>query len=683
MSRTPPSKAIEPQRILPIGRALDTDRRLALLRVAVIVASAIVFALVSDRPGYRVFLGWGVLGVALLDSLAIVRFELYRRHGNSWAYPRAIADATIILSWLAATGGADSPWSMMMALTLATGAHRYGTRVSVAIAIVYVLGYVGIAAALGQFPARALHVATHVATLGCIATAMGAIVNARSKRLASRLRLLSTMQQVAHVGSFEWSLETNTLIWSDELRRIFALRDGLEPTVDFFMQSIHPDDRDRVLVAINSAVADRRPFVFDHRILREDGTVRWLHCRGVLAQAADGTPTVVAGSSQDVTDQKMLEAKLLLSDRLASIGTMASGIAHEINNPLAYVATNLEVLERQLAASAPPSRLREALDAARHGSDRVREIVRGLKSFARPEDECLAPVPLPRVLDFAVRIVSREIEPRARLVQDIEAGVGLVLATEARLTQVFVNLLVNAAHAIERGTLEQNEIHIRLGRTPDGRACVEIRDTGSGISDGNLERIFDPFFTTKPVGIGTGLGLAICKSIVDDIGGEIQVESKVGAGSTFRVVLPVVEDEAILPTPRPEPVLDGDGKTSRLRRVLIVDDEDRYAKSLELLLASDYEVALAKDGKRALDLFSSGERFDVILCDLMMPRMTGMDLHEALAELAPDQRGRMVFLTGGATNELARAFLARPDIKHLEKPLELPKLEAAISDMTS
>ncbi|MDF2696284.1 MAG: Histidine kinase [Labilithrix sp.] len=679
MTRTALTKALEPHRILPIGTALGTDRRLAVLRIVVVAVSAIIFALVSDRPGYRPHFGWGVLAVAMVDAVAIVRFELYRRHGSSWAYPRAIADAVIILSWLAATGGSDSPWNMLMALTLATGSHRYGTRVAAVVAIVYFVGYIGIAAALGQLAARSLHLTVHIASLLCIGGAMGAIVHARSKRLASRLRLLSTMQQVAHVGSFEWSLETNTLTWSDELRRIFGLRDGLEPSLEFFIQSVHPDDREHVLSTVNGAVVDRRPFLLDHRILREDGTVRWIHCRGVVVQAADGLPTTVAGSSQDITDQKMLEAKLLLSDRLASIGTMASGIAHEINNPLAYIATNLEVIDRQLGRTTPTPRLREALDAARHGSDRVREIVRGLKSFARPEDECLAPVPLSRVVDFAVRMVSREIESRARLVQDVEYP-GFVLAAEARLSQVFVNLLVNAAHAIERGTPEQNEIHIRIGAAPGQRAFVEIRDTGTGISKANLGRIFDPFFTTKPAGVGTGIGLAICKSILEELGGEIMVESELGVGSTFRVELPMAE-EAPVPPPRPEPTVDC--RALRRSRVLIVDDEERYAKSLELLLASDYEVELAKDGKRALDLFSRGERFDVILCDLMMPRMTGMEIHEDLGDAAHDQRQRMVFLTGGATSENARAFLARPDIRHLEKPLELPKLEAAISAVTA
>ncbi|MBX3225034.1 MAG: response regulator [Labilithrix sp.] len=678
------AKPLEPQRVLPSGGALETERRLARVRVVVVASGLVLFPFVADRPGYRPALGWTILVLGAVYALAVLRFEPYWRSSAVATGARVATDVVFTLAWIAATGGADSPWFVAMLLSLATTSYRFGSRAAVATALTYSAGYVAVAAATGQLPSHAIDVAIRVTYLLLLGAATLIIVAGRSNRLAWRLRLLGTMQEVARVGTWEWSLETNSLTWSDELRRIFALPDGVGPTLDFFTRSLHPDDRDQFFASVEQAVMERRSFQLGHRILLADGTVRWLHCRGVLLQDADGTPLTVVGSSQDVTDQKMLEAQLLLSDRLASIGTMASGIAHEINNPLAYVATNLEVIDRQLSASdarGAPQRfqqVREALDAARHGSDRVREIVRGLKTFARPEDQTLASVPLARVVDFAARIASREIESRARLVREY-ADVGPVVAIEARLTQVFVNLLVNAAHAIERGTPDKNEIHVRIGEASRGRAFVEIRDTGSGISAANLERIFDPFFTTKPTGVGTGLGLAICKGIVTELEGEITVESEVGRGSTFRVTLPTVSDTNVIDA-RPSP---SRAKLPRRNRVLIVDDEDRYAKSLELLLSEDYDVARASDGKRALDLFSQGERFDVILCDLMMPRMTGMELHAALAELCPEQRARMVFLTGGATDDLARAFLARPDVRHLEKPLELPKLEAAISDVTA
>jgi len=647
-----------------------------------VVASGLVFLpFIAHRPGYRPLLAWGLLAAGTLYAVAVLRFGPYRRYFfPASSYGRAAVDAAFLITWLGATGGVDSPWDVTLLLGIATSSYRYNVRVTRAALVMYSGGYILMASAAGQLEARAADIAIFVVYMLLTAGATVIIIQGRSKKLDSRLRLLNTMQEIARVGSWEWSVETNALTWSNELRRIFALPEGVEPTLERFMQLIHPDDRDAFSKYIDRMLSERRALGVDHRIMLPDGTVRWLHCRGVLLFGDDGGPVSVIGSSQDITDQRQLEAKLLLSDRLASIGTMASGIAHEINNPLAYVATNLEVIDRQLKAhgSAIPiplsERLREALDAARHGSDRVREIVRGLKTFARPEDQSLVNVQLSRVADFAARIVSLEIEPRARLVREYEP-VGPVRAIEARLTQVFVNLLVNAAHAIERGKPDTNEILIRIGKTGGDRAFVEIRDTGSGISAANVERIFDPFFTTKPTGIGTGLGLSICKGIVTELKGEISVESKPGAGATFRVTLPVVAEP---PSIEPRRSSSAMKVTTRKKRVLIVDDEDRYAKSLELLLNISYDVSLAKDGARALDYFSQGDRFDVILCDLMMPRMTGMDLYEALAERAPDQRARIVFLTGGATNDLARAFLARADVRYLEKPLELPKLEAAM-----
>lgn len=677
------AKSIEPQRVLPVSGSFESERQVAWVRLLIVVSGAAFFPFVSDRPGYSPVLGWSLIAIGALYALWIVRFEPYKRYPRGvTTYGGAFADVALTLAWVGATGGADSPWLVAVLLTLATTAYRYGARVTTAVSLSCAAGYVAMSASMGQLADRAVDVAIRTTYVLILGLTTGFIVHGRSKRLASRLRLLSTMQEVARVGSWEWSLETNALTWSDELRRTFSLPDGVEPTLEFFTQAIHPDDRDRFLAEVDDAVSAQRPFYLNHRILLADGTVRWLHCRGVVLQGDGGRPMSVVGSSQDVTDQKMLEAKLLLSDRLASIGTMASGITHEINNPLAYIATNLELIDRHLSpAGGKPdlARVREALEAARHGSDRVREIVRGLKTFARPEEERLQAVSLARVVDFAARIVSVDLESRARLVREY-VDVAHVIANEARLTQVFVNLLVNAAHAIERGTPDDNEIRIGIRATSGDRVVVEISDTGTGISKANLERIFDPFFTTKPTGLGTGLGLAICKGIIAELDGDISVESEPGVGSTFRVTLPVVSDPALVDA-RPEPVPTSK-TTCRRSRILIVDDEQRYAKSLEMLLASDYEVAIANNGKRALELFTQGERYDVILCDLMMPQMTGMDLHAALAELAPEQHARMVFLTGGATNDRARAFLSRSDIRHLEKPLELAELEAAIADVS-
>jgi PAS domain S-box-containing protein len=235
-------------------------------------------------------------------------------------------------------------------------------------------------------------------------------------------------------------------------------------------------------------------------------------------------------------------AKLAISDRLASIGTLAAGVAHELNNPLAFVRGNIEWAAQELGAlrglpGVPPlDEAVAALGEALEGSERMRLIVRDLRTLSAAGDEERAPVELARVLEFSARLAAAELRHRGRVVWAL-APMPPVRGSEARLGQVFLNLLVNAAHALPVGA-EDAEIRVRSGVLPGDRVAVEISDTGSGIPPEVRARIFDPFFTTKPIGVGTGLGLWVCHNIVSAHGGEIEVESAPGAGSTFRVILP-------------------------------------------------------------------------------------------------------------------------------------------------
>ena len=267
----------------------------------------------------------------------------------------------------------------------------------------------------------------------------------------------------------------------------------------------------------------------------------------------DGEVVEVLGVAIDVTDRlraeaalKQSEARMIEIDRLASLGTLAAGVAHEINNPLSYVLLNLDFVLRAISACAPgdePSlpcaelvtRLREA----RLGVDRMRLIVKDLKAFSRVDTERRGPVDVRRVLDEAIEIASNDLRPRARLVRAFD-DVPRVEASASRLGQVFLNLIVNAGQAIAEGDAEHNQITVSTSVDAEGRVVVAVVDSGDGIPEDILARIFEPFFTTKPAGIGTGLGLSICHGIITSLGGEITVESRLGHGSTFRVLLPVL-----------------------------------------------------------------------------------------------------------------------------------------------
>jgi CheY-like chemotaxis protein/two-component sensor histidine kinase len=319
----------------------------------------------------------------------------------------------------------------------------------------------------------------------------------------------------------------------------------------------------------------------------------------------------------------------------------------------------------------------EALTEARQGAERVRNIVRDLRVFARGDDDQSGPVAVRRVLDSSINIAWNEIRHRARLVKDY-GETPLVEGNESRLGQVFLNLLLNAAHAIPEGETERNEIRVTTRTDGRGFAVVEVRDSGMGIPLEIRERIFDPFFTTKPVGEGTGLGLWICHGIVSALGGEVKVDSEIGRGSTFRVTLPpaLMDAPATFSTPT---IPDVDAKGGRL---LVVDDEAMILGALRRSLGTDYNVTCVGDGRRALDRIKAGERFDVILCDLMMPELTGMDLHAELEKIAPDQAGRMVFVSGGAFTPRAREFLERVPNARVEKPIDFQNLRVLLRNLS-
>jgi PAS domain S-box-containing protein len=361
---------------------------------------------------------------------------------------------------------------------------------------------------------------------------------------------------------------------------------------------------------------------------------------------------------EDVTEKKQSEARLLRSDRMASMGTLAASVAHEISSPLASLTANLEMMAETIgtlgdgSSSGPMTELETMTREARQAADRVRTIVRGLKTFSRADQDRPVALNVHPVLDLAISLVTNEIRHRAQLVKDY-ASVPLVDADEARLGQLFINLLLTAAQAIPPGQPDRNAIRVATRVDASGRAVVEVRDTGkAGPPD-----------------------LSICRSIVASLGAEITVESDGGIGSVIRAAFPAgrlapskEQTSSSIPAPTP----------SRRGQVLVIDDDMGVGTALRLMLGVDHEVTVLTDGTEALRRLTSGERFDVILCDLMMPDITGMDLHVRLKEIAPDQARRMMFITGGAFSPAAEKFLAQVPNQRLEKPFDVKKLRAAV-----
>ncbi len=386
----------------------------------------------------------------------------------------------------------------------------------------------------------------------------------------------------------------------------------------------------------------------------------------------------LVSSARDVSDRRQAEA----SARLAGLGTVAAGVAHEINNPLSYVLSNLAWLEERIESArpedlgAPIEEARRVLGEARDGAQRVRDIVAQLRALSRPQ-EIVGPVDVAAAARAAIAIVRNEVRHRAQLVTRFEE-VPPVVGNETRLAQVFLNLLTNAAHAIPPGRAERNVILLAV-RAGDraGEVAIEVADSGPGIPHEARAKLFEPFYSTKPVGSGTGLGLFICHGIVTGMGGRIEVESVPGAGATFRVYLPAAAPSDLLPripAPQRPPA------PARRGRLLVLDDDERVAHALRRILEPDHEVEILGDPARALERARTGASWDVVFCDLMMPDMTGMEWFEELAKVRPDLSPRIVFVTGGAFTDAARDFLDRVPNARLDKPFVADEVRALVAE---
>jgi PAS domain S-box-containing protein len=443
---------------------------------------------------------------------------------------------------------------------------------------------------------------------------------------------------------------------------------------------VYGDDRERVVAEWHASAQQGREFGTEYRYRVADGRNIWVHGTAVAMRDEAGEVVGYLGTTLDVTERKQAQAQLLFNDRMASVGTLASGVAHEINNPLAYITANLDLIVeevRALAPTLPSDRVREIEELAteaRQGAEKVRRIVRALKTFARDDEEQRVRLDVHSVLDLSINMVSTELKRRARVVRDYQ-WVPAVEADEARLGQVFINLLLNAAQAMPEAMCDRNTIRVVTRTNLAGRVFIEVHDSGVGIAPEHIEQIFDPFFTTRPLGRGIGLGLSICHGIVSALGGDITVASEPGHGSTFTVSLPGVPVE-VLPSTTPRPA----EARKREGRILVVDDDPMVGTTLRRVLERDHEVTVVESGREALTLIGAGLRYDVILCDVMMPQMTGIELHAELGHLAVDQQERMIFVTGGTFTPKARAFFDKAPNALIEKPFNLRNLRAVVRE---
>jgi len=375
----------------------------------------------------------------------------------------------------------------------------------------------------------------------------------------------------------------------------------------------------------------------------------------------------------DVTESRRLQQRLAHAEKMTSLGLMISGVAHELNNPLATILGSSQLMQ---ATSKDPA-LAQRMQVLSHEAQRCSKIVENLLSFARRREPESKPISLNDVVRSVERLMRYQLRVEdVTLETELNPDLPVVQADAHQLQQVLVNLVTNARHAIEQ-TGEAGWIWIATMPGPDGGARLEVRDSGVGIEESIRSKIFDPFFSTKPEGQGTGLGLSIVYGIVTAHGGTIEAGPRQGGGSVIRITLPRASTAVL-----PEAAARTEGTTPQAgpARILVVDDEQPFAQVICEALAHDgHHAEAAADGRDALGRLRT-KSFDLVISDLKMPGMDGASLHDSMERLEPGLGRRLLLTTGDTVSEAAAALDARLGVAVLRKPFALDRLRAAVNE---
>lgn len=426
------------------------------------------------------------------------------------------------------------------------------------------------------------------------------------------------------------------------------------------------------------------------------------------ADRLDALSRQLAGEVESRTEQlDRAEVALVESERHAALGRLAAGVGHEINNPLSYLQLSLDTLQEWADRTPLPADVQEAVSNARDGSERIRQVVEELRDYTHAPTGDERPLRPADVVRSALRVAEHQLHHVARLISSID-DTAMVRGDEARLVQVIVNLLTNAGQAInESPRTTDATITVRVYQPSSESVAIEVIDTGKGIAPEHVPLLTQPYFTTRADTGGTGLGLYISRGIVEQHHGRLEVESALGVGTTARVLLPAVARDAAHPDELVDEHNDTHGASlpvephaaapraaasdalaasnpvpefARRPRVLIVDDEPILARGLARALAPYCDVGIANSGDEGMArVTDESAPVDAVVCDVMMPGMSGIEFADALAERDPVLRQHTLFMTGGAVTPAAIAFLERPDVRSVHKPIGGSELAAEIS----
>jgi PAS domain S-box-containing protein len=511
-----------------------------------------------------------------------------------------------------------------------------------------------------------------------------------------------------------FELATDVLATADREGRLTQLNARFEPLLGQTAEAwlgrpladlVVPADTPALRDAITAALGGAPPREVTVRYAAREGSSRVMSVR--VSSLSRGEALLVV--MREVTDEVAQRAQILLNEKLASIGQVAASVAHELNNPMAWVMANLEQIRgvairllhaARHAPDAPAEgpanndelvRAIDTIDQSCHealvGVERMRDIVTDLNVFSSSNERRPERMELVDVIELALRMTGPQLSQLCR-VERLYGDMPQLVGYPGKLSQVFVNLFINAAQAMPPRPRDENVVRVTArysaGRgaasaeSGEGAHEIEVEDNGRGMTPEVIEHMFDPFFTTKEEHARAGIGLWVSRKILEEQRGAMTVESTPGEGTRFTIRLHGLDPAAhpAAPEPMDTPV------PPRRATLLFVDDEPMLLSAFARAFDEDHEVLIAESGEAALDLLRARcGRVDAIICDLLMPRMSGMDLYDVVGEQFPSLRSRMAFMSGGAFTARAREFIERVDNPKISKPIALGDLERAIADL--
>ncbi len=521
-----------------------------------------------------------------------------------------------------------------------------------------------------DFSAEDVRFLQSVARLLAVAIARRRAEDALQER-ETRYRLVTLATNDA---VWDWNLLTNEIEWGEGVQVLFGYgADEVGPDFTWWAERVHPDDRERVLAEVDAVVVHgAQHWSGEYRFRCRDGSYSFVFDRGYVVHDDKGKPIRMIGAMADLTQRRRAEEALRQSEKLAAMGSLLAGVAHELNNPLSVVLGQAALL----SATVQESPLAERAEKIVRAAERCARIVRNFLALARQRPPERQRVQVNRLVQEAVELLAYPLRvDDVEVVQDLAPGLPELWADPHQLHQVIVNLVTNAHHAMRQTPPPRRLTFMTRFHAPQKRVSLTVGDTGPGIPPEVQAHIFEPFFTTKAPGEGTGLGLSLCQRAIEEHGGSIGIESRRGErGAVFRIELPVEAPPVLLPEARPS----AERRPVRDKTVLVVDDEPEIAQILADLLAEDgHRVDVAPSGIAALTRLAE-RAYDLILSDVRMPELDGPGLYREVERRYPHLRCRFVFVTGDALGPETREFFARVDVPGLGKPFALDEVRRVV-----